>query len=302
MKPQLSVQDAGTISGLKKSDKMPMFFGNPTDHPQVSFSSADIRGREYSSKSQVKSERTLKEEEGSLDTKSALYQTMTDWPMKEPNNLEYNNGKRLHEDSTWNVNNELLDIGVANKKQKTDYSRLSVHDSSRDMGALRGENFASRTHDVGTSFAIKEEIGKEACVETEVSRNNIGDAGRYLFPFDPRPMKDLNSGVNSFREVNWIPEPNLELALGGDMKPSKQGLMLPFSVGKVNLKDDRQEKAATKQEEEDDDSASLSLSLSFPLLDKVNHTVKTASKTEQLLPDRQRVNTSLLLFEGLSEK
>lgn len=302
VKPQLSVQDAGTISGLKKSDKMPMFFGNPTDHPQVSFSSADIRGREYSSKSQVKSERTLKEEEGSLDTKSALYQTMTDWPMKEPNNLEYNNGKRLHEDSTWNVNNELLDIGVANKKQKTDYSRLSVHDSSRDMGALRGENFASRTHDVGTSFAIKEEIGKEACVETEVSRNNIGNAGRYLFPFDPRPMKDLNSGVNSFREVNWIPEPNLELALGGDMKPSKQGLMLPFSVGKVNLKDDRQEKAATKQEEEDDDSASLSLSLSFPLLDKVNHTVKTASKTEQLLPDRQRVNTSLLLFEGLSEK
>lgn len=284
---------------------MPMYLGNATDYQQVSYSSSEIHGRDDSSENQVKYERTLKEEEGSLDTKSVQWrhQTMSDWTMKENNNSQYNHGKRLHEDSTWNnVNNELLDGGFASKKQKTDCSRLSVHDRSRDINPLRGDSFGS-THDVGTSFAIKEEIGKGACVETEVSRNNIGSAGRYLFPFGPRPVKDLNSGVKSFQDDIRIPEPNLELALGADMKPSKQGMMLPFSLGKVNLKDDHQEKAATKEEEEDDDdSASLSLSLAFPFLDKVKGTGKTVSTPRQVLPDRQHVNTSLLLFEGLSEK
>ncbi|XP_058206469.1 uncharacterized protein LOC131319981 isoform X4 [Rhododendron vialii] len=305
IKPQLSVQAAGTISGLKKIDKIPMYLGNVTDHQQVSFSTSEIHGRDDSSENQVKYERTLKEEEGSLDTKSVQWrhQTISNWTMKENNNSQYNHGKRLHEDSTWNnVNNELLDGGFASKKQKTDCSRLSVHDRSRDINPLRGDSFGS-THDVGTSFAIKEEIGKGACVETEVSRNNIGSAGRYLFPFGPRgPVKDFNSGVKSFQDDIRIPEPNLELALGADMKPSKQGMMLPFSLGKVNLNDDHQEKAATKEEEEEDDSASLSLSLAFPFLDKVKGTGKPVSTPQQVLPDRQHVNTSLLLFEGLSEK
>lgn len=279
-----------------------MYLGNATDHQQVSFSSSEIHGRGDSSDNLVK--RTLKEEERSLNTKSVQWrhQTMTDWTMKENNNSQYNHGKRLHEDPTWNnVNNELLDGGLASKKQKTDCSRLSVPDRSRDMNSLRGESFGS-ARGVGTSFAIKEEIGKGACIETEVSRNNIGSAGRFLFPFGPHPLKDLDSDVKSFLDDIRIPEPNLELALGADMKPSKQGMMLPFSVGTANLKDDHPEKAAKQDEEEDDDSASLSLSLAFPFLDKVKGTGKSVSTPQQVLPDRQHVNTSLLLFEGLSEK
>ncbi|XP_057462366.1 uncharacterized protein LOC130752582 isoform X3 [Actinidia eriantha] len=327
-----SVQDAGPIRGLKKNDKMPTFLSNATDCLQNSSCSFEIRGGVNSSENLVTYERTLKEKERYLDTKTVMQRQKMmrdDETMKEVNTWQNNHGKRLHEDSAWTGSQasaggsqmsswndgkgELLDGGCASKKQKTGYSELYVCNSSSSTNPLR-ESFTLGTQDMSTSSQIKEDMCKEACNERDVSRNN-GSAERYFFPVDPHPAtKDFNSGgkslpwkVFSSENDDRLPDgaPNLELALGADMESSKQGI-LPFLMGKPNLKDDQEdqpaEKAATTKEAEEDVSACLSLSLSFPFPDKEG-AVEHASKVEQLRPDdRRQVNTSLLLFKGLSDE
>ncbi|KAL7230297.1 hypothetical protein ACSBR2_008739 [Camellia fascicularis] len=333
VKLQPSVQAAGPISGSKKGENMPMY--NVPNSQQILSRSSEISGRVNSSKNQVIFERTLKEELGSLDTNAVLQRDtmMRDQTVKEVNNWHFNHGKCLDEDSKWtvsqasagvspaltwkDVDNVLLDAECASKKQRTGYSGLYVCNSSGNKSSSR-ESFMSGIHDAGTSSPIKKGRVEEARVKREVSKDN-GTAERYFFPVDPNPVKDLSSGDNAGlwkvlssenedRHLDGVP--NLELALGAEMKPSKQGI-LPFLVGKVDLndgpEDQLREKAATKEEEEEEEeedvSACLSLSLSFPFPEK-EVTVKPVSKVEQLVPDRRRhfKTTSMLFFDGLSDK
>ncbi|KAL7003832.1 hypothetical protein U1Q18_004975, partial [Sarracenia purpurea var. burkii] len=322
VKPHLSVQAAGTIGGFKKSEEMPMYLGNAPEHQQISSCSFKIGGGENcSKKEEVTYEGTLMEEEGYLDAKTGMqkHNMMEDRTMKELRNWQqHTQVKRLHEESTsaWvvsqasagpSINSELLDEGCASKKQKTGHSGSYVCSSSSNTSSLR-ESFASGTHDIGTSsLMIKKETGKEACDEREIFRNDIGTAERYFFPVDPHPANNFSLGCNSIPlkvclsedDDRHLPDgaPNLELALGADMKPSKHGTILPFLAGKVNLKGGQVqplERAAIKEEEEEEEedaSACLSLSLSFPFPDK-----------EQSKDRVSEVNTSLLLFEGLSKE
>ncbi|KAF2288055.1 hypothetical protein GH714_004134 [Hevea brasiliensis] len=164
--------------------------------------------------------------------------------------------------------------------------------------------------DLGSSSSIEERSCDKAADE-KVILEDIGTTERYFFPVDSRRVKDFRLGDNSmpWKEYSSNDEdefhdevPNLELALGAEAKTPNKGI-LPFFVGMVE-KNNSQKKTpdnVTDKEEEDGVSASLSLSLSFPFPDE-EQTVKPVSKTEQLLPERHNVNTSLLLFGGFSDK
>ncbi|THG19056.1 hypothetical protein TEA_014464 [Camellia sinensis var. sinensis] len=332
VKLQPSVQTARNTTDSKKSKKMPMYPDNPLDIQQISTRSFEIAARVDSSEDQVMFESTLKEEEGSLDTKAVLERDMVmrDQTMKGLNNRQFNCGKHLHEDPTWTVsqasagisqkswsdaNSVLLDGQRASKKQKTGLSGLlDVQTPKKKSSPSRGSS-VSGTYDMGTSSLMKE-IGEKACNEKEILKNK-GISERYFFPVDELPVKDLRSGENS---VPWkvlsseddvrLPDvtPSLELALGAEMKPSKPGI-LPFLMGKVDLnasQDQPCENAATKEEEgeEEDVSACLSLSLSFPFPDNeqtAKPVLKVEQQQQQLLPDRRYVNSSLLFFDNFPD-
>jgi hypothetical protein len=137
----------------------------------------------------------------------------------------------------------------------------------------------------GSVSCIEEKKCEEACDE-KVIREDLGSTERYFYPVDSQRGKDFVFGDNS---VPWKKHssdcedklhdgvPNLELALGAEMKPPNNG-MLPFFVGTVGKKNDQGKPPDKVKEDDDDDgvSASLSLSLSFPFPDK-EQTVKPVS-------------------------
>ncbi|KAA8533446.1 hypothetical protein F0562_031120 [Nyssa sinensis] len=283
-----------------------------------------VLARANLSKGQVKIERNVKEEEGSLDSQTSQERPtiMRDLITKDLNNWQFNHRKRPHIDppetflqaasagtsqtTPWNEVGSVLVGGSESKKQKTGFSGLYECDNSRDASFSR-DGFASRVHDVvGSSSPIKEERCGEACNMTVIPENS-GNAERYFFPVDPQAAKRFSLDENSMSWEAFSPKdedqhhdvdvaPNLELALGAESKPSKQGI-LPFLVRRVDKKNDQDqppEKLATKGEEEDA-SASLSLSLSFPFPDR-EQTVNPVPETD---PERH-VNTSLLLFGGIA--
>lgn len=206
----------------------------------------------------------------------------------------------------WNgTNSMLVDGGSASKKGKLDYSDLygftDRTSSSRD---------GSRIQDVASSSAIKNNRYDEGCEETAVGKT-LGNAERYFFPVDPYPVThvDLDNSPMPRKGVFLENEeplqervPNLELALGAEMKPPMKQSLPPFLVAKVqkNVNQDHHPGRAAIKAEEDDVSAALSLSLSFPFPDK-DQAVQPVTKTEQLLPERRRLNPSPL-FGGFSDK
>ncbi|GFY83965.1 hypothetical protein Acr_03g0007390 [Actinidia rufa] len=265
MKPLPSVQDAGTISDLKKNDKMPTFLGNVTDYQQNSSCSFEIRGGVNNSANLVTYERTLKEKERYLDTTLMQRRKMMrdDEIVKEVNTWQNNHSIHLRGDSAWT--GSQASVGGS--------QTLSWNDG-------------------------KGELLDGGCAILRLRRMCVKKLA----------MKDMSPGTMGLLKENddRLPDgaPNLELALGADMEPSKQGI-LPFLMGKPILKDGQDDQPAEKvttKEEEEDVSACLSLSLSFPFPDKQG-AAERISKVEQLLPDdRRRVNTSLLLFKGLSDE
>uniref|UniRef100_A0A5B7AG95 PHD-type domain-containing protein n=1 Tax=Davidia involucrata TaxID=16924 RepID=A0A5B7AG95_DAVIN len=336
---QPSVQATRTFNGSNRSENWETPFGiQPTTSPFETLpvgtrevgvvgsivEEKKIPNRMNNSKNQVKFERNLKEEEVPLDSQAALERetVMRDLINKELNSWQLNHRKRPQVDpketlqaasagtgqtNPWNEVNSVLVGGSENKKQKTGFSGVYEHNSSRDASSSR-DGLASWRHNVGNSFPIKERCD-EAC-DKAVILENSGNAERYFFPVDPHSAKCFNLGDDSMswkvfspKDEDWLHDvaPNLELALGAETKLSKQGI-LPFLVREVDKKNDEDqppEKLATKGEE--DISASLSLSLSFPFPDK-EQTEKPVSETEQLLPEGRHVNTSLLLFGGFSDK
>lgn len=195
------------------------------------------------------------------------------------------------------VDNICVEEVSTSKKQKTDVqTSFSIEGL---VTQIRGGHSDSPIQATGVDEAFD---GSDIC---EIK----GNAERYFFPVDPDPGKDVGMVAKFIpRKMTPLAEdklrdrtPNLELALGADSKPMTQGTSM-FLVGKEDRKivqDNCLIEAATEGDE-DDISASLSLSLSFPFQDK-EQAVKSLSNNEQLMPERQRVNASLLLFGGLRE-
>ena len=211
----------------------------------------------------------------------------------------------------WNeVNGELEDGGSSSKKLKTGFSGIYGCYSSGGRDSSNA-SFASLANDIG-SCSSAEDKGCEGACDEKIILEDVGTMERTFFPVNTQNISDLQLDLNSMslkgphdyedRFQDGIP--NLELALGGETKPSPpppppKG-MLPFLVGAVDRKNSPEIRPDGLAAGEEDDSvaASLSLSLSFPSSNK-EHT-KPASKA--VLPDGHRVNTKFLLFGRYTDK
>lgn len=198
----------------------------------------------------------------------------------------------------WNTGNSILvDVESEWKKQKRSYGGEFVCNSSR-----------SSITDLAPGVPpVDDRRCVQACGEASTAPDEL------FFPYDSHSRRpsmmnfdflltcDSVSGKASspaYEDRLNDPVPNLELALGAEKKPSKPGI-LPWYLGSSDKKTehDKPPDMVTIKEEDNDDAAaaSLSLSLSFPIPEK-ERTVKPVPRTEQLLPERPNVNTSLLLF------
>ncbi|ONI25965.1 hypothetical protein PRUPE_2G329000 [Prunus persica] len=212
-----------------------------------------------------------------------------------------------NQEMSWNeVNSTQIDGEGDSKKPKIGSSGLYGCSTSRGTNAV-DDGFVPH-NDMGPCSMVEKRC-VEAC-EEKVIPEDLGTTERYFFPVDSRHVQHFHTVENS---VPWKGSssgdedksrdgfPSLELALGAETKPQNKGI-LPFFVGLADEKNNQDKPLDAVVDEKDDDaSASLSLSLSFPFPDK-EQPVKPVSKSEQLLPERHHVNTSLLLFGRLPDK
>ncbi|KAG1362053.1 hypothetical protein COCNU_10G002720 [Cocos nucifera] len=182
-------------------------------------------------------------------------------------------------------------------KNEKEYKRIR---SCSESHASRDENGSSSLLlcPLLPSYINEQQHMDGFCNGTEMAENTRS-AERYFFPVDSGPLRNVVSeNVHVLSLDNEAsPEsstPDLELALGGKKKSSeKEVLSLFFPL--VDRKGSRDKLPGPAVDDEDDLSASLSLSLAFPGTEK-KQTDKPIIRTEQLLPERPCVNTSLLLF------
>ncbi|KAL0403358.1 UNVERIFIED_CONTAM: hypothetical protein Sradi_1976600 [Sesamum radiatum] len=160
-------------------------------------------------------------------------------------------------------------------------------------------------HVPSSSYALHNRH-QEGRVETLIPGCNE-HAERRFFPIE-QPVKGIQSADGSTPWKMHLLEPdrlndrapNLELALGAEIKPlslSTRSVLVSKVDQTVNEEHIREE---ARSKAEDDVSASLSLSLSFPFPEK-ELSAKPAPKTEQLVSEREHVNTSMLLFGNLRD-
>ncbi|XP_028752367.1 uncharacterized protein LOC114712078 isoform X2 [Neltuma alba] len=208
----------------------------------------------------------------------------------------------------WSEADVKLEDGEnSSKKLKTDDCGAYGCSSSGGRDSY-GNSFASHANDLGTGSSIKDKGCDEICDE-KIILEDSGTMERTFFPVDAHDVNDSHLGPNSsslkgphvYDDQFHDEIPNLELALGGEMKPTHKG-MLPFLAGEIEKKHCQEKPPDCLADEQEDDgvAASLSLSLSFPSVNKER--VKTVTKAEQLLPDGRHVNTSLLLFGKFAHK
>ncbi|XP_024020786.1 uncharacterized protein LOC21402590 isoform X4 [Morus notabilis] len=211
----------------------------------------------------------------------------------------------------WNgLNNMVVDGQNVGKKQKIGQGDMYGGSSYNCRTSLGG--IEPKQTDVSPCLTVEEKICFKACEEKVILEDLGTTAERRFFPVDSRqgnisstpPWKTLPAGgVDDDRLLDG--SPNLELALGAETKKQQSKGILPFLVGLADKKNNQEkplDKAVDDKQDDDDDSASLSLSLSFPPFPGNDEPVKPALKSEQLRPERHRVNTSLLLFGSLSDK
>ncbi|TKY67896.1 hypothetical protein E2542_SST10792 [Spatholobus suberectus] len=207
----------------------------------------------------------------------------------------------------WNeVNGKLEGRESFSKKLQTGFGGIYGRYDSGARGSFNG-SFASLGNDLGSCSSVEDKGCKEACDE-KIIHEDFGTKERTFFPVDTRNKNDsgmvLNSeslnGPREYVEQFQVGIPNLELALGGETKPSHKG-MLPFFVGAVDKKNNQEKTPDILTDEREDESvaASLSLSLSFPSSNKEH--IKPVSKAEPS-PDGHNVNTSFLLFGRFTDK
>ncbi|KAL2329271.1 hypothetical protein Fmac_022698 [Flemingia macrophylla] len=191
----------------------------------------------------------------------------------------------------WNeVNGQLEDTKSSCKNLQAGFGGIYGFYNHGARGSFNGS--------FGSCSSVEEKGCKEACDE-KIIHEDLRSMERTFFPVDTHNRKGSGMVVNSeslngpreFVDQFQVGIPNLELGLGGEMKPSHSG-KLPFFVDKKN----NQEKGPdilTDEREDESVAASLSLSLSFPSSNK-----EPISKTEPL-PD---VNRSFLLFGRFTDK
>ncbi|KAF5450617.1 hypothetical protein F2P56_030950 [Juglans regia] len=265
-----------------------------------------IQGRMNEVLDQVKVERELKEDAGYVDRETLLERDLTNHrkrPYLDLSETAPHTSTGTSQIMPWNEASSMSIYGESGgKRLKTGFSVMFGHSDSRGRHSANG-NFASQVIDPGPCSSFEKKFD-EVCDE-KVILEDLGTHEKYLFPVDSHRVKDFGLGENSVpgEKHTWDDDevPNLELALGAETKPATKG-MLPFFVGAVGKKNNQNmpPDAATR-EEDDGVSASLSLSLSFPFPDK-EQTVKPVLKAEQLLPERQNLNNSLLFFGGYRNK
>ncbi|KAA3457280.1 Zinc finger, PHD-type [Gossypium australe] len=193
-----------------------------------------------------------------------------------------------------------IDRGSDNKKLKMGFTGIYKYNGARDEGTF-SDSTSSERHGLGSGSCVKERRCNIACEEKGVPKD-MGSGERF-FPMGSDRAREIRM---DWREELLVKDedragdasPNLELALGAEMRPPNKGI-LPFFVGTADKSENLVK--VTGKEEADDVSASLSLSLSFPF-PKTEGNAKSVSKTEQLLPESHGVNTSLLLFGGFPNK
>ncbi|TYH79418.1 hypothetical protein ES332_D03G062700v1 [Gossypium tomentosum] len=191
------------------------------------------------------------------------------------------------------------DRGSDDKKLKTGFTGIYEYNGARDEGTF-SDNTALDRHGLGSGSCVKQRCNI-ACEEKGVPKD-MGSGERF-FPIGSDRAREIRM---EWREELLVKDedragdasPNLELALGAEMRPPNKGI-LPFFVGTADKSENLDK--VTGKEEADDVSASLSLSLSFPFPETEGN-AKTVSKTEQFLPESHGVNTSLLLFGGFPNK
>ncbi|KAJ4958790.1 hypothetical protein NE237_025901 [Protea cynaroides] len=277
------------------------------------------------SRDQVRVQNKVKDER-MVDLETASEEnTVSDLVEKECSRSEFVNRKRLHpefaqmvspasgEMSTarsqaipWKEKMEcvLVDGESESKKMKRCFSEPFVCIGSEGQSSSSA-SFASHVHGF-PSFTVKEQRHNGAYEDVMIPENSRATE-RHFFPMDFSPVRDHRFGRTS---VPWkVPSsgdedrlesdvPNLELALG-----PKLGRLALFgqTISEKNNNDKHLE-PLTKKKDDDlcDVAASLSLSLAFPSSGK-EQIVRPVSRTEQLLPERHQVDTSLLLFGRFSD-
>ncbi|XP_010270011.1 PREDICTED: uncharacterized protein LOC104606480 isoform X5 [Nelumbo nucifera] len=273
---------------------------------------------------EMKIQKEMMSPDGLMDIGTALKRTLKSESLDKGNcNWESNSRKRLHMDSAlmiqqvsgetsssrsratlWMGEDHLLVGGESEmKKIKRCSSVVYGCNSSSEQNSFN-ERFPPQVHDVASGFPINEQ---QQYGEPYERMENLRTTERHFFPLDLGSVKDckprdtsVSSQILSSNNEDLLGSeaPNLELALGAERRPPKQG-MLPWLVGTADKRNTR-DPVANKKVDDDGVSASLSLSLAFPFSSK-EHTVKPVSITEQLLPEAHRVNTSLFLFGGFSD-
>ncbi|KAH6771025.1 hypothetical protein C2S52_015828, partial [Perilla frutescens var. hirtella] len=175
-----------------------------------------------------------------------------------------------------------------------------------DMHNKTCRTFERVNHVPTVTYAVQNQHG-EAGVGTNTIPKYYEHAERYFFPVQTQPVTGLPLPLPDGSmpwKTHLLDEdrlndraPNLELALGAEIKPLSLGIE-PLFVSKVEHKVHEEhilEEAGKKAE--DDVSASLSLSLSFPFPEEVD-TKPSPTKAEQLMSQRKHVNTSSRLLFG----
>ncbi|XP_014522476.1 uncharacterized protein LOC106778980 isoform X2 [Vigna radiata var. radiata] len=237
--------------------------------------------------------------QGELDLEGANFQVPTDKKIK---NIDLSD--TVVEASTGScrkrplneVNGKFEDRESIKKLQTSLGGAFGCNDSAGARVSFSG-SFPSLVNNLGSCSSG----GKEACDE-KIIHEDLGTMERTFFPVDTRNKLNLGMVVNreslngprEYVEQFEVGIPNLELALGGETKPSHKGMM-PFFVGAADKKINP-EKTADIERDDDNVAASLSLSLSFPSSSKEH--IKPVARDEPL-PDAK---SPFLLFGRFTDK
>ena len=323
-KPCTEVTQTNSVSDVKEiqihegasclGEDMPSFkifgVGSQNSGCRRIFGEDKIVDRTFSDKDNIIVERDLNEDNVNMDVETFSGKGPRKRPFLYLSDTAPLISSSMTHKAPWNKednnNNTLVDGESISKKLKTGFSGLYGGSGSRDEISLSG-SFASQTCDLGSSSSVEERSYDKASAE-KVILEDLGTSERYFFPVDSHHVKDcrlpaISMPWNSSNDEDRVRDgiPNLELALGAETKSPNKGILPFFGMAERNhIQNKPPDKVMNKEEDDDGVSASLSLSLSFPFPDK-EQTVKPVSKTEQLVPERCHVNTSLLLFRGLPD-
>ncbi|PIA39914.1 hypothetical protein AQUCO_02600398v1 [Aquilegia coerulea] len=196
----------------------------------------------------------------------------------------------------WKANTDSILVDGDNECKKK-----RVYSDSYSSESARGQNcsYSSQMVDMGSSLSTKEQ-------GLEGANDSLMTTERYFFPVESGPSNGIGMRGNSIpvqvissdeEDQLESESPNLELALGGENKPSTKRMVPLFELlAKKNNDHGKRPKIVTDKCE-DDSLGSLSLSLAVPIPDKMVQMVKPVAKEE---PERNHIDTSLFLFGGFS--